>query len=161
MAVFWDVTPCSLIEIDRRFRGACYLHHQGYIVARFLPNYAAQHSRRRQYSYSPPWEPEISRMGKHISPYMTGWNQRIYKASYGLILQATKVSVVQWWGLGDELDVVLHTSQYKTILYGWRGGFTPGCTAVTHMWLWTRSNNIPGENENTMKVTHYEIYLKN
>jgi hypothetical protein len=29
MAVFWAVTPCSLVEVYRRFRGACYLHHQG------------------------------------------------------------------------------------------------------------------------------------
>jgi len=26
MAVFWDVAVCSLIEIDRRFRGAYLLH---------------------------------------------------------------------------------------------------------------------------------------
>jgi hypothetical protein len=29
MAVFWDVAPCSLVEIDRRFRSSCYIHHQG------------------------------------------------------------------------------------------------------------------------------------
>jgi hypothetical protein len=29
MAVFWDVAPCSLEEIDQRFRGVCCLHHQG------------------------------------------------------------------------------------------------------------------------------------
>jgi hypothetical protein len=29
MAVFWDVAPCSLVDIDRRFRAAYYLHHQG------------------------------------------------------------------------------------------------------------------------------------
>jgi hypothetical protein len=23
---FWVVTPCSLVEVYRRFRGACYLH---------------------------------------------------------------------------------------------------------------------------------------
>jgi hypothetical protein len=28
MTVFWDVEPCSLLEIDRRFRGAYCLHHQ-------------------------------------------------------------------------------------------------------------------------------------
>jgi hypothetical protein len=28
MTVFWDVAPCSLVEVYRRFRGACYLHHQ-------------------------------------------------------------------------------------------------------------------------------------
>jgi hypothetical protein len=28
MAVFWVVAPCSLVEVYRRFRGACYLHHQ-------------------------------------------------------------------------------------------------------------------------------------
>jgi hypothetical protein len=27
--VLWDVAPCSLVEIDRRFRGAYCLHHQG------------------------------------------------------------------------------------------------------------------------------------
>jgi hypothetical protein len=29
MAVFWDVAPCSLVEVYRRFRGAYCLHHQG------------------------------------------------------------------------------------------------------------------------------------
>jgi hypothetical protein len=29
MFVFWDVAPCSLVEIDRRFRGAYCLHNQG------------------------------------------------------------------------------------------------------------------------------------
>jgi hypothetical protein len=28
MTVCWDVAPCSLVEIDRRFRGAYSLHHQ-------------------------------------------------------------------------------------------------------------------------------------
>jgi hypothetical protein len=27
--VFWDVAPCSLVEIYRRFRGAYCLYHQG------------------------------------------------------------------------------------------------------------------------------------
>jgi hypothetical protein len=29
MAVFWVVAPCCLVEVYRRFRGACCLHHQG------------------------------------------------------------------------------------------------------------------------------------
>jgi hypothetical protein len=29
MAVFWDIAPCSLVEVYRRFRGAFCLHHQG------------------------------------------------------------------------------------------------------------------------------------
>jgi hypothetical protein len=29
MAVFWVVAPCSLVEVHRRFRRACCLHHQG------------------------------------------------------------------------------------------------------------------------------------
>jgi hypothetical protein len=28
ITVFWDVAPCSLVEVDRRFRGAYFLHHQ-------------------------------------------------------------------------------------------------------------------------------------
>jgi hypothetical protein len=26
---FLDVASCSLVEVDRRFRGECCLHHQG------------------------------------------------------------------------------------------------------------------------------------
>jgi hypothetical protein len=29
MTVFWDVVPCSLVKVDRRFRGAYCLHHEG------------------------------------------------------------------------------------------------------------------------------------
>jgi hypothetical protein len=31
--VFWDVLPCSQIDVDRRFRGAYCLHHQGDLIA--------------------------------------------------------------------------------------------------------------------------------
>jgi hypothetical protein len=27
--VFWNISPCSHVEVDRRFRGAYCLHHQG------------------------------------------------------------------------------------------------------------------------------------
>jgi hypothetical protein len=27
--VYWDVVPCSHVAVDRRFRGAYCLHHQG------------------------------------------------------------------------------------------------------------------------------------
>jgi hypothetical protein len=29
IAVFWVVAPCSLVEVYRRFTGACCIHHQG------------------------------------------------------------------------------------------------------------------------------------
>jgi hypothetical protein len=29
MAIFWAVAPCSLVEVFRRFGGACCFHHQG------------------------------------------------------------------------------------------------------------------------------------
>jgi hypothetical protein len=29
MAVFWDIGPCSLVEVYRRSRGACCLYRQG------------------------------------------------------------------------------------------------------------------------------------
>jgi hypothetical protein len=29
MPVFWVAAPCSLAGVYRRFRGACFLHHQG------------------------------------------------------------------------------------------------------------------------------------
>jgi hypothetical protein len=29
MIVFWDVVPCSLVEVYLYFRGVCCLYHQG------------------------------------------------------------------------------------------------------------------------------------
>jgi hypothetical protein len=29
MAVFCNVTPCRLVDINRRYRGAFFIHHQG------------------------------------------------------------------------------------------------------------------------------------
>jgi hypothetical protein len=40
MAVFWVVGPCSVVEVHRRFRGACCLHNQG------PDDYTAQQPRR-------------------------------------------------------------------------------------------------------------------
>jgi hypothetical protein len=38
MDVFWVVTPCCLVEVYRRFRGPCCLHHQGLMMeANFYP----------------------------------------------------------------------------------------------------------------------------
>jgi hypothetical protein len=29
MKAFWDIAPCSLLGVERRFRGAYCFHHQG------------------------------------------------------------------------------------------------------------------------------------
>jgi hypothetical protein len=29
MSVFWDIAPCRLVGVDRRFRGSYCLYHQG------------------------------------------------------------------------------------------------------------------------------------
>jgi hypothetical protein len=31
ITAFWDVTPCSLVEVYRLFGGTCYVHLQGII----------------------------------------------------------------------------------------------------------------------------------
>jgi hypothetical protein len=78
--VFFDVAPCSHVEVDRRFRGAYCLHHQGddgpddggsthlWNVGPLQRNYTALHSRRLYTSYPPLWEPEISHD-------LTHWNR--------------------------------------------------------------------------------------
>jgi hypothetical protein len=42
MTAFWDIAPCSLIEVDRHFRGAYCLHHQGDDIR----DYTTQYPRR-------------------------------------------------------------------------------------------------------------------
>jgi hypothetical protein len=55
--VFWDVAPCSQVDVDRRFRGAYYLHHgddrhddggstHPWNVGQHLLDYKAVHPRR-------------------------------------------------------------------------------------------------------------------
>jgi hypothetical protein len=56
ITAFWDIASCSLVEIDRRFRGAYCL----WKVGQFLPDYKTKHPKRQPSSYLPPWEPEIS-----------------------------------------------------------------------------------------------------
>jgi hypothetical protein len=54
---FWDLTPCSLMEVDRHFRGAYFFWNVGLL----LRDYTAPYPRMPPCSYSPPWEPKISR----------------------------------------------------------------------------------------------------
>jgi hypothetical protein len=58
MTVFWDIAPCSLVEVYGWFGGAYCLHHQVYHrpddggnkhlwnVGKLLPDYTVQHPRR-------------------------------------------------------------------------------------------------------------------
>jgi hypothetical protein len=47
MAVLWVVVPCTLVEVYRRFRGTCCLHHQVWNVGKLLPDYTAQQPRKQ------------------------------------------------------------------------------------------------------------------
>jgi hypothetical protein len=77
---FSDIAPCSLIEADRRFRGAYFLHYQD--------DYTALYLRSLSSTYSPPWEPEISHrmlQGLQLSPLCTKlfppWTVLVYSLS--------------------------------------------------------------------------------
>jgi hypothetical protein len=49
MTVFWYIAPCSLVEIDRRFRGAYCLHNQGSApTRRNIPEGCHVHTRCRE-----------------------------------------------------------------------------------------------------------------
>jgi hypothetical protein len=34
MTIFWDVTPCSVVEVDQRFGSSYCLHHQDALMTR-------------------------------------------------------------------------------------------------------------------------------
>jgi hypothetical protein len=64
MAVFWNVAPCSLVEIGQ----VSEMHtfsiirtvSSKHLLCHFLRDYTVQHPRRQSSSYFLPWEPEIS-----------------------------------------------------------------------------------------------------
>jgi hypothetical protein len=68
MTVFWDIAPCNLVEVDRRFRGAYWLHHHlpddggstHLWNVGLLLDYTALYPRRLSSLYPLPWEPEIA-----------------------------------------------------------------------------------------------------
>jgi hypothetical protein len=82
MAVFWDIAPRSLVEVDQRLVRSYCLHHDRSSICRDCPDngcsmplwnvsqllrdYTAQYLRRQPSSYWPPSEPEILR-DKNIS----------------------------------------------------------------------------------------------
>jgi hypothetical protein len=75
MNVFWDIAPCSLAEVDWRFRGSYCVRHQGndygpkdgqstnlWNVGLVQRDNTALYPRRLPSLYSMPWEPPISLM---------------------------------------------------------------------------------------------------
>lgn len=60
MTVLWDVAPCGMVDVYKRFRGLCCLLHQGddfWNVGKLLPDCTALQPTRQPFSYSSPLEP--------------------------------------------------------------------------------------------------------
>jgi hypothetical protein len=64
---FWGIASCSLVEVDRRFRGSTHLWNVGLLQR----EYTALYPRWISSSYSLPWGPEISHVGLMI-PLLDG-----------------------------------------------------------------------------------------
>jgi hypothetical protein len=45
---FWNIASCNLVKVDRRFRGAYCLHHQGETARRCIPEGFKVHTHRRE-----------------------------------------------------------------------------------------------------------------
>jgi hypothetical protein len=69
MTALWDIAPSSLSEVDQRFTGAyCFHHHRSddggcthlWNVGIIQRDYTTLYPRKLSFSYSQPWEPEIT-----------------------------------------------------------------------------------------------------
>jgi hypothetical protein len=56
-SVLWDMTPCSLLEVNQSFRGTCYLHLQGCRVSQARNQHETG---SKQLAYSSPLEMEAT-----------------------------------------------------------------------------------------------------
>jgi hypothetical protein len=71
---FWDIAPCSLLEIDRLFRGAYCICHRSdgssahlWNVGLLQRDYTALYPTRLSNSHSLPWEPETSQFPSRLT----------------------------------------------------------------------------------------------
>jgi hypothetical protein len=75
MAVFRVVAPCSLLDVYRRFRGACCLHHQGskdlWNIGKLLPDYSALQPRKQPSYYWPCFIVPYSNLNMSIYIYIS------------------------------------------------------------------------------------------
>jgi hypothetical protein len=136
MAVFWVVAPCSLIEVYQHFRGSCCLHHQGdrpvdwgskhlWNVSKLPPDSRAQQPRRQSSLYSPPWEPEISRL-LWSSPSTSDnfFDTRVFRAAYSAGTSVPEIATI--------------FNQSRQSLGRWKFGSTRDSTRRA-CWLQTQS----------------------
>jgi hypothetical protein len=75
MADFWDIAPCSPVEVDLYFRGAYCLHYRSsddgdsthlWNVCLLQRDYTALYPRKLSSSYSPFWKTWNLKKHKHI-----------------------------------------------------------------------------------------------
>jgi hypothetical protein len=83
--VFWDVLPCSQIDVDLCFRGVCCPDDGDsthlWNVGQHLFDYMSIHPRRLWTSYSLPWEPEISQRHLCLKVALLWWMDCTYVCS--------------------------------------------------------------------------------
>jgi hypothetical protein len=122
MSVFWVVVPCSLVEVKRRFRGTCRLHHycpddggSKHLrnIGKLLPDYMALQPRRHSFSS---WNPTHSwcldfipaaipfRLSLDVT-FQTceqnAWNTWAFM--FLMSIKNNSASVMEWFELCDEI----------------------------------------------------------
>jgi hypothetical protein len=85
MRAFWDIAPCNLVGVDRRFRGAYCLHHHPDGGSPHFSNvsllqwdYSTLYLRKLLSSHSPQSELEIS----HVLIWLQGLQHQVYTNLY-------------------------------------------------------------------------------
>jgi hypothetical protein len=81
--VFWDVAPCSQVIVDRRFRGAYCLHHQGVRISETSVNNDVTEDSKLLIFYNRVLEHSsllIARYGRYMPVHHTGTSKFQFRA---------------------------------------------------------------------------------
>jgi hypothetical protein len=85
LIAFWDIAPCSLVAIDRRFKGEYCLHHQALMMEAVSTSATSFYFKESLRRYVPEGYLSSSSLFTSLIPFRLGTLHCFFSIYYGVI----------------------------------------------------------------------------